>query len=124
MITFNWAKSINQDGANPISSAWADTAALAVRLNQTFAGGQTDLAVPFSFNGATLQAAMMRSTQPITVKFGSASSPVFTLSLKANADFEYSALKGYYANPIASSIANIYITTTVAATITAVFGYN
>jgi hypothetical protein len=82
-------------------------------IDQVFAV-VADAAIPVSWTLAGLQSIILLSDKAATIKVNSSGSPDATISLKAGSPFVWSRSDAYYAYPFgsASSVTNLYITTT------------
>jgi hypothetical protein len=113
-VTHNLTRTVKTNSEAIITGQWSEVANSEVNVDVTIAASQTNSPVTCAFVLANVKSLFILSSQAVTLKTNSTSSPGNTISLKAGIPLEWTNSAGYYSIPFAADVTILYITTTIA----------
>lgn len=116
-VQYNTTISVSSNGPGSLSGTFVDVGNNDLTINFASPAGAAGVATGITFNGANLQSIELIASQNMTLQVNSTGSPFTTINLKANIPYQWSNSASYFANPLNTSVTNIYVTNTPAATL-------
>lgn len=104
-ITKSWT-----NGGAPISKVVETAAGQEVNIDESIAGGSTDLELMCGVDVSALKSLFILSDRDLMLQTNDGSSPDNTINLKANQPFHWNAADGYFSNPLTVDVASIFAT--------------
>lgn len=102
-------------GSTSLSGYDAESGNSEIIVNETFGAGSSNVEFSLSLTAANLQSVFMVSTQNLTIKTNSTSSPGNTINLVAGIPLVWGTSSGYSTCPFTSNVTAGYATCTPAA---------
>jgi len=113
-ITHSISGSVASSAGTSIRSTWTEAGTTEINIDVQLPASSTNTLQACAFTVANLQAAYLKSDQPMTIKTNSSGSPADTITLVANEPLIYSRSRGD-TNPFGTNVTAWYLTCTPSA---------
>jgi hypothetical protein len=117
VIGINYAFNVGISGTDGTreSGSFTETGTTSINIATNLPASSTNVLVAAAWTVANTQAIFLLSTQNLTIKTNSPSSPANTINLIANVPLIWDASAGYYSNPFTTNVTAFYCTCSAAA---------
>jgi hypothetical protein len=114
-VTETQSISISTSGGRSLAGSVIESGSSEINIDQTYAGGSSNVELDIAFTDAGLQSVFLISNQPLTIGTNSSATPSNTINLVAGAPLIWSRSSGYFPCPFTADVTKFFITCTTTA---------